>query len=353
MKHVSFIIPYPLDKAPSQRFRFEFFIDRLREDYQISIFPFYSYRDYEKLKSGHYASYVMALLKGFMRRLVHTIKSRHSDIIFIHRETTPVGPPVFEFILSRIFRRRIIYDFDDAIWLPDPHEKGLRRLLKWKGKVSQICAMSWRISCGNKYLASYASRFCEDVRLIPTVIDATVHKPAAQPQANKIPVIGWTGSASTLVYLQSLFPLLEKLHRDHSFTLAVISDKEPENNLPFLNFIPWTKERETSALTQMDIGIMPLPNDPWSRGKCGFKLIQYGAAGKPSVASDVGVNPIILENERTGFICQGDNEWTQKLTLLLSNERLRTEMGSAARKKIVNEYSIIAIRDSFLALFES
>ncbi len=352
MKRITFLIPYALNTAPSQRFRFEFFLDELERIYQVDIHTFYSKKGYNFIRSKKYHLLLpIVLFWGFLRRCQHIFKCFKADFVFIHRETTPIGPPWVEFFIARILKRKIIYDFDDAIWLPDPHESGLREKLKWKSKVARICGWSFRTSCGNDYLAEFASQYSQNVRIIPTIVNTSVHKPLNKSRQNTPPVIGWTGSSTTLVYLKSLVPLLEKIRNLNAFTLAVMADTDPGYKKPWIKFIPWSRENESRRLAEMDIGIMPLPDDPWTKGKCGFKLIQYGAVGIPSVASDVGMNRKIIDEGCTGYLCNSDEEWSAALLKLLADNTLRTTLGKAARKKIEREFSSDSVKEKFMNLF--
>ncbi len=347
------MVPYPPHAAPSQRFRFEFFIDSLKKSSQVNFASFYSATDYKKLRSK--PSPMLAawfLIKGFLKRIIHSFKALNADFIFVHREVTPAGPPFFEFILAKIFQKKIIYDFDDAIWLPDPHESGFRQKFKWKSKIKYLCRWSSKISCGNDYLAAFASQYNHEVYIIPTVVDTSVHAPKARSEKNDPPQLVWTGSSTTLIYLEQLFPILEKLSKVRDFTLLVMADKPPQVQPDFLTFIPWSMENETNVLARADIGIMPLPDDPWTKGKCGFKLIQYGAVGLPSVASRVGVNEQVIIHGTSGFLCENEKDWIHYTTMLLEETEKRKRMGESARKHIEANYSKLAIEDSFMQLFE-
>ena len=163
-------------------------------------------------------------------RFWHVLRSLGYDWVFIHRECAPLGPPVFEFILAKVFRKKIIYDFDDAIWLPNTSEENkLAGWLKFHDKVRLICRWSYRISCGNEWLADFARQFNSRVVVNPTTIDTEyLHNPNLFPEKNneKI-VIGWTGTHSTLVYLTQLIPVLQSIEKKYSVIVRVISNKKP------------------------------------------------------------------------------------------------------------------------------
>ncbi len=277
-------------------------------------------------------------------------------IIFIHREAAPLGPPVFEWIFAKILRKKIIYDFDDAIWIPNTSEQNrMAAWLKCHWKVRWICRWSDKVSCGNEFLANYARRYNDNVVVNPTTIDTeNLHNPAFyQKSSNSLPVIGWTGTHSTLKYLEEIVPILKELELNFQFEFLVISNQAPDL-IPLKNykFVPWSKSTEIEDLIQFDIGIMPLTSDPWSEGKCGFKALQYMALEIPALVSAVGVNNTIVEHGNDGFICNSEDDWHRYLTILLEDRNLRKKMGHSGRKKVIENYSVSSNSGNFLSLFE-
>ena len=274
------------------------------------------------------------------------------DFIFIHRESAPLGPPIIEYIISKIWRKKIIYDFDDAIWLTDRiGESRISSALRFRKKVGLICKWSHLVCCGNDYLADYARLFSKNVVILPTTIDTALHTPGPERPGRKV-TVGWTGSHSTLKYLKSLGTVLQRLAENHpDVQFIFIADEDP--GLPLTNaaFIRWTKETEIEDLARIDIGIMPLPDDAWTRGKCGFKALQYMAMGIPAVLSPVGVNKAIVEHGVNGYLCAKDEEWLLCLGELIRDAGKRREMGLRGRKKVIDHYSVAVNADKFLSLF--
>jgi glycosyltransferase involved in cell wall biosynthesis len=148
-----------------------------------------------------------------------------------------------------------------------------------------------------------------------------------------------------------LLPVLRELEKEYAFTFLVISDQPPGFTLPSLRYLPWNKATEREDLLRMNIGIMPLTDDPWAQGKCGFKALQYMALGIPAVASPVGVNCDIIRDGVDGYLCRTDAEWKNALAQLLSKDALRTRLGHAARQRIEDSYSVQANRLTFLRFF--
>ena len=355
-KQILFIVPYPEKHAPSQRFRVELYEQFLKEkNLAYTIAPFIDEKTWDILyKGGSAFQKGLGIVKGYLKRWKTVLfDAPFYEYIFIHREAAPLGPPVFEWLLAKVFRKKIIYDFDDAIWIPNTtKENNLVAWFKAFWKVKFICKWSYKVVGGNEFLCAFARQYAQKVVLIPTCVDVVnAHNQTKTPSPHPI-VIGWTGSHSTLIYLDEIIPVIEKLNQEFTFTFAVIANKNPQLALPNFQFIPWQEVTEVADLLLFDIGIMPLTPDKWSEGKCGFKLIQYLALGIPAVASPVGVNKDIIEHGKNGFLVNNQQEWHDALRLLLSDFELRKTMSLQGRNAIVLQYSIQAHKDSFLGLFQ-
>jgi glycosyltransferase involved in cell wall biosynthesis len=353
---VLFLVPYPQGKAPSQRFRFEQYFDVLEEqgfDYKIE-----SFLDESTWKILYQPGYglrkVWGIIKGFLRRILMLATLHRYSFVFIHREASPIGPPVFEWLISKVWNKKIIYDFDDAIWIPNTSEVNkIVAKLKWHAKVKDICTWSYKVSCGNDYLKKYALQFSKHVIYNPTTLDTNnLHNPSLHTkQSNKRPVVGWTGTHSTLIYLEPLIPVLQELEKEYDFEFCVIADKNPALPLRSFHFVPWSKETEIKDLLRFDIGLMPLVDDKWANGKCGFKALQYMALGMPALVSPVGVNTQIVDHGENGYVCSTKEEWKLYIKEMIQDEVLRNDLGFSARKRIVENYSVQANSANFLTLF--
>lgn len=355
---IIFIIPYPLGKAPSQRFRFEQYTELLnKRGHSVEFAPFIDDKTWHVLyQNGKHVAKALGIFKGFLKRIFLLFRLYRFDFVFIHREAAPVGPPVFEWIIGKVFQKKIIYDFDDAIWLPNTSKENLLAAkLKWHSKTAPICQLSYKISCGNDYLCAYARQFNPDVVLNPTTINTeNVHNPDLY-QAPKVEgklIVGWTGSHSTLMYLDQIAPVIQELEKQYEFVFLVIADKAPRINCKSLQFLPWDKNHEIRDLMALDIGIMPLTDDAWAKGKCGFKALQYMALGIPAIVSPVGVNVEIVDDGVNGYICQDQQDWYNKLEMLILDTPLRKSLGKSARKKVIENYSVLSNADNFLSFFE-
>jgi glycosyltransferase involved in cell wall biosynthesis len=328
--------------------------------FEITFESFLSHKTWRFLYApGRVHLKIWIVFVGFARRFAVLFTAFRYDFIFVHREIAPLGPPIFEWIIAKLLRKKIIFDFDDAIWLTDrTSESSFERMLRCRSKVSAVCAWSYGISAGNAYLRDFALQFNPNSKINPTTIDTSAvdgQAQAARAQSlveNDNVIIGWTGSHSTLKYLQQLEGVLQRLERSYHFIrIRVIADQPPHLNLERLEFVPWKKETEIADLIAINVGIMPLPDDDWARGKCGFKALQYMSLGIPAVVSPVGVNREIIQHGKNGFLCVSEEDWFQIISRLIESPDLRNEMGTNGRATVESAYSVNANRPNFLSFF--
>jgi glycosyltransferase involved in cell wall biosynthesis len=357
-RKILFVVPYPVGESPSQRFRFEQYLTLLEQEYMITIAPFWSVHAWRVLyEKNHALIRFLFLIGSLVKRGMLLFSVIQYNFIFIHREAAPIGPPWWEWITAKILRKKIIYDFDDAIWSTDnADEPRLISWVRWRSKVRSICRWSYKASVGNAYLATYAKNFCKRVVINPTTIDTqTLHNkelyPAPDKNSNQV-VIGWTGSHSTLKYLHTLEKVLQSIALQFPFVYTlVIADKMPDLNIPNLIFKKWSKATEVTDLLLADIGIMPLPDDEWTKGKCGFKALQYMALEIPALVTPVGVNTEIVEHGVDGFVCSTEQMWQVYITELIIDKSKAKHMGMMGRKTVQARYSVTSNTDCFLSLF--
>lgn len=273
--------------------------------------------------------------------------------VFIHREASMIGPPIFEWIIAKIWRKKYIYDFDDAVWLPNYSESNARfQRMKMYGKIPKVIRWAGTVSAGNSFLKTYAERFNNSVIELPTTVDLDfVHNLHGNPNESPL-VIGWTGSHTTMQYLESLLPVLDKIYIEIPFVFRIISNHPPNLDRPYIDFVKWHRETEIADLATFNIGIMPLTDSEWSRGKCGFKGLQYMALGIPAVLSPVGANLEIIENQVNGFLCDTNDDWYNVLRNLLLDENQRQVIGSKGKETVLHNYSVAANKSIFLNLFK-
>lgn len=357
--HIQFLTPYPQGQAPSQRFRFEQYLQFLEaEGFTLSFQSFWDDKAWSVLyKPGFVFQKAVGFIKGAGRRLAILFRLSKIDFVFIHRECMPIGPPFAEWIIAHILKKKIIYDFDDAIWLPNTSEENkIVSWLKWHAKVKAICRWSHRISCGNGYLYDFAKQYNQNVVLNPTTIDTeNLHNPKhyQRKKGTDCVTIGWTGTHSTLQYLNLIVPVIQSLEKKFGdrIKFMVIADKKPIVTLASLCFISWSKGTEILDLLQFDVGVMPLTDDAWAKGKCGFKALQYMALGIPTVASPSRVNKGIIQDGISGYLCHTSQEWFDQLSLLIEDEEKRKRIGAMGKERVTTNYSVLSNASNFISLF--
>lgn len=328
------------------------FLEESGIEYEVS--SFWDMQAWSVLyKKGAVASKMFSTLRGLLRRYCLIFTAFKYDRIFIHRELYPLGPQIIEFILAKVYGKKIIYDFDDAIWLPNYAANNAKfAFIKSYGHVNKLCKYAFKLSVGNDFLADYGSKFNDRVVVNPTTIDTENHHNRIKNQDSDQFVIGWTGTHSTLRYLTKMLPLFQKLEKEFEFKLVIISDKDPGFDLESLEFVKWKKETEIEDLLRFNIGLMPLSMDKWASGKCGFKALQYMSLGVPAIVSPVGVNTKIVDNGINGYICDSLGEWEHTLRSVLSNREKVKEVAINSRKKIIDNYSVLSNKDNFIQLFQ-
>ena len=348
--------PAPLSILPSQRFRFEQYIieDNLPTDkVKFTHHSFFSIKTWKILHvQGYTLQKLVGILFGFLKRLLMLFSISKYDFVYIHREASPVGPPIFEWIIAKIIRKKIIYDFDDAIWVSGSSIANPKAgSFKCAWKVAKICKWSYIVTVGNKYLANYASQFCKDVRVIPSVVNTEkVHK--FIKNQNELPiVIGWTGTYTNFESLKKVDQIIAKLQFKHNVKFLIIANKDPHLQSADYEYLQWNLTTEIQDLLRMNIGIMPLEHTDVGLGKCAFKAIQYMSLGIPPIVSPVGANVQLVSNGVDGYFADNENEWFLYLENLILSKSLREEMGRQALKRIKNSYSVNSTQEEFFNLF--
>ncbi len=346
--------PIP-EEGAGCRFRVSHYVPYLEaHGFTVTVRSFYT-PDFFRLvyRPGHFLRKSTMFLKLLRERWKVLDDLDRYDLVWIYREAVPIGPPVIE---RRIARRGlpIVYDFDDAIFLPGKSGENLPStseankafaFLKNPGKVAEIVAASRHVAAGNSFLADYARQFNPAVTVLPTVIDTSRFVPRADREriADSGPVVGWIGSPTTFHYLERMAGLLKDMAARHRFTLKVSGAGKPVKfDGVSVTDVPWALDREVELFNTCDIGVYPLEDDDWARGKCGFKAIQFMACGVPVVAAAVGVNREIIRDGEDGFLASTPAEWTEKLGRLLTDPALRARFSAAGRQRIEERYSLRA-----------
>jgi len=298
--------------------------------------------------------YFMDLLHAYWRRINILLQRRNVDLIWIEKEAFPWFPAWLERkLLGDI---PYVLDYDDAIFHNyDKHSSPLIRYFLGQ-RIDKLMAGAMLVTAGNAYLAQRAKNAgTQRVEIIPTVIDLERYAIKSDIiQRDEVLRIVWIGSPYTIKYLQRLHKPLSILSQRFSFKLRIINRISLELPGIDVEFVPWTEASEVAALQACDIGVMPLDDSPWERGKCGYKLIQYMACGLPVVASPVEVNMEIVRPDENGYLAKTDDEWIEALGKLLSDAALRQKMGKAGRERVEKEYCLQQIAPRLIQiLFET
>lgn len=281
------------------------------------------------------------MLRYYKARLAHLLARPSVDAIWLEYEALPWVPWLFERLIlpSGI---PLVTDYDDAVFHRYDMSANLlvRKILGCK--IDRVMAASTVVVAGNNYLADRAKKAgARQVTMIPTVLDTQAYGVGVPSKEGGKPVIGWIGSPSTWKeFAAPILPILSSVAETESATVRAVGASSGTVRSPVLDVQPWSEDTEVAAIQSMDIGIMPLTDSPWARGKCGYKLIQYMACGLPVIASPVGVNREIVEHGVNGFLATTEEEWREALTTLLRDAKLRQRMGAAGRRKVEAEYSL-------------
>jgi hypothetical protein len=306
----------------SSRFRVFAYWDELKKDFISDIF-------FAEYKNKYIPKFLRSLIKRIRFLYLLWIVSKY-DVIFMQRpmSSDKDSGVFFEKLLVRL-NPNLIFDFDDALFVQNPV------------KIDALIALSKLCICGNTYLAEYTRRINPNTVIIPTAIET--RKFIAKDSKNSdLITIGWTGTSGNYAFFSNELKQALKniLSENRSVRFLFICDHRPDLSFDFpYDFIRWNPETEVADLQQIDIGLMPLEDSAWTKGKCGFKLIQYGAIGITSIASPIGVNPDVVLDTQSGYLTQNEN-WYELLNNLITNETLRKTMGENARKHINAHYSI-------------
>jgi len=354
-KRILFLVAHRPGRSPGQRFRFEQYTGYLNKngfDTHISYLIDES-DDNAFYAPGKFFAKFRILLKSIRKRIKDLKLVKNFDIIFLYREAIMLGTSFFEMRLKKT-GIPVVLDFDDSIWLKEVSE-GNRNLafLKRPSKTPAIIKLADTVFVGNKYLADYATKYNHNVKIFPTTIDTGYYAPVNKTGHNPV-CIGWTGSSTTLKHLAMAVPVLKRLREKYGERVCfrVISDEPLEAGIEGLENIRWKKVNEIEDLNHVDIGIMPLPDNQWTRGKCGFKGLQYMALEIPAVMSPVGVNKEIIQHGVNGFLASDDDDWFEKLCMLVDSFELRGQLGKEGRKTVIEKYSFDSHKDIYLSYFK-
>lgn len=344
--------------APGQRFRFEQWAPHLARDHRIDLdlLPFESPALTEILyRPGQIARKAALTSYDFIRRARAVLIADEYDAVLVVREASLLGPALYE---RMIVRRGVplIFDFDDSIWSSAQEQaNGLFSRLHSYGKVKTICRLARAVTPGNEFLADYARAYNPAVHVIPTSIELNDYPVQPQLPADDPFTICWTGSTSTLAHFEHARDALEIVASQIPIRVRVICNSPPKRAIAGAEtvFVPWSAQNEAIEVGACHIGIMPLPDDEVTRGKCGLKALQYMATGRPAVASPVGMNSDLIQHRVNGLLASTVDEWVAALLEMSRANSNRIAMGERARASVEAGYSAETVAAKFAKLLRS
>jgi glycosyltransferase involved in cell wall biosynthesis len=291
-----------------------------------------------------------ALLRSYARRFAELFRGPGADVLWVHAELFPYLPAMFDRLAFR-HGIPVIYDWDDAFFLNYNESRNPLIRLMLRGKIERLIASASAATCGNEFLCDYAARYCPASMVLPTVVDTEVYRPDVRERERL--VIGWIGSPTTWGNVRPIFPLLREICAETNACFRVVgagTDAEADR-FPGMEFVAWSEESEVAEVQGFDIGIMPLIDAPFERGKSGYKLVQYMACGIPAIASPVGANKTVL-GAGSGCFATTDGEWSAALRRLIADAALRKRLGDEGRERAIAHYSLQAHAPRLIALLE-
>jgi glycosyltransferase involved in cell wall biosynthesis len=346
-RKILFLVPHPVDDS-GYRYRVQQFLPYLEGvGYKCTVYPFSTRRLFQALQSkGHLITKVLQTLYCAARRTARLAYLSQFDVVVIHREVFPFFVPALEkWVLRR--HPKVIFSFDDAIYAGHHDVSNLNHPLLYRFKyghgVNEILRRSRHIIAGNRILADYARKFNSHVSIVPTVVDCSQYSYKPVMANGKRPItVGWIGSRTTVCYLSEIEPALKRLSEVNPGRVRFCFFGHPEYQVDLPNFssLPFRLEAELDYLRSLDIGIMPLPDTEWTRGKCAFKAIQYMGMGIPTVASPVGMTTDLIRHNVNGLLAPSVEDWFHALNLLVNDADLRRRLSLNARRTVEESYSL-------------
>nr|WP_314444330.1 glycosyltransferase family 4 protein [uncultured Sphingomonas sp.] len=355
-RRILVLCPYPFDTNAGQRLKFEQYYDNWRSlGFEIVISPFMDWKMWSVVfEPGHFGAKVAGTLRGYFRRVRDLFRLRHYDLVYSFMWVTPVGPPLFEWLVLGL-ARRVVFDLEDSVLDSKGGSGGnpnpLLRLLRGAGKARLLVRRADHVIASSPELADRCG--AENHRGAATYITSSVDTdrfvPVNRYSNDHVPVIGWTGTFSSRAYLDLLRPVFQALARERRFNLRVIGNFDYELPGVDLEVLRWSAEEEVAQLQGIDIGVYPLPlgDESWVSGKSGLKAIQYMAFALPCVATATGNTPRVVRDGVSGLLVRTEAEWLEALKRLIDDPALRRRLGQNARQDVLDRYSKTAVALSY------
>lgn len=334
--------------APSQRFKFEqFYGDWRAHGWEVDVRPFWDDRAWEAIYlEGGGAGKVLHFLRGLARRLRDVRIARRADLVYVHLEAVPIGPPILEALVAP--RVPFVYDIDDLVHLP--HSSRANPFMRWlrsRQKPIRLMRLADHVVVCTEHLRRVAEAENDHVTNISSTINTQRYVPVVPRDRTAGVVVGWSGSHSTSPYLHLLDEVLLRLQRTEGIRVKVIGDSRFRVAGLELEAQEWQADTEVADLSEIDIGIYPLPDEAWVLGKSGLKLLQYMGMGLPAVAERIGTNLGIVDHGVDGFLARGPEEWERTIRALVRDPGLRGRIGRAGRRTVEARFSVQATAPAY------
>ena len=357
-KKILFLSPYPKDKAPSQRLKYEQYFKCFSDNnYDIEVSSFVSYNFWSIIYvKGNTLSKFYYTIIGYLKRIIKLFYIKKYDIVYVHLWITPFGLPIFEWLYAKL-SKKLIYDIDDMVFLGHSSDaNSFIQRLKGQQKMIYLMKKSNHVITCTPKLDEFVRKYNSKTTDISSTVDTNSRylEKKDYSVSNEF-VIGWSGSHSTSKYLYLLEDVLKDLSKKYNIKLLVMGDAL--FNIEGINIEAkeWKEEYEIKTLRRFDIGLYPLPDEDWVLGKSGLKAIQYMALGIPTIATAIGANYRIINDGENGFLVDvsNNNLWYKRIEQLINSKELREKLGEVGRKTIIDKYSIEANKQKYLDVFSS
>ncbi|HEY9003796.1 MAG TPA: glycosyltransferase family 4 protein [Mucilaginibacter sp.] len=351
-KKILVLCPYPRDYVPAQRLKFEQYYNNWQENgYDLEISSFISERTQKILyKKGHLLEKALGTLGGYLRRFRDLFRLHQYDVVYIFLWATPFGPPLMERMIRRLAKKQV-YDIDDLVYMvsTSQHNKFIKPF-KSASKINYLIKKSDHVLVSTDELVAYSKKLNESLTVVPATIDVKSYNYPVEHESDTV-VIGWSGSHTTSKYLHLIDGVLRHISQKYPVKIMVMGDDDFVLDGVDIELLHWTAETEISNIQKFDIGLHPLPDEQWVHGKSGGKLVQYMAAGLPIIATAIGPNYKVIKDGYNGFLVKDEQEWIEKLELLIKDSQLRKQMGYNSRKFAEENLSVEVYAPKYLEVF--
>jgi len=354
MKKILILCPFPEGVAAAQRLKYEQYLNNWRENgFEVTVSSFMNQEMWDVVYTkGNTLKKIYGILLGYKRRVYDLFRISNFDIVYVLMWVTPLGTSLFE-RLTRTFSKKLIFDIEDNVFMEKANDiNPLAKILKSSDKTLFLIKKADHVITSSPFLNDYSIKLNEKkaCTYVSSSVDTDRFIPVNRYNNDKKVVIGWTGTFSSKVYLDLLKNTFIELAKRCDFKLIVIGNFDYELPGIDLEVIKWTSKNEAYDLQKIDIGIYPLPQDEWVFGKSGLKAIQYMAFGLPTVATNIGTTPLIINHHQNGWLVKSDEEWLEALVTLIKNPDLRKKLGEGARDTILKNYSKNVIGFNYLRI---